>query len=151
MGKRWICSLKNKLHLNKSSAERNKIYKGLGESCKIHPFLSTLKNLHLGEPRPAESCESHGQPSRNSFRLLESGGYAPLEKPACFYHMDNELCNEAPFLFSLIKPNPWFSCSTCALWHSILSHYPCFSYCSLPFSNLLSCHITHMYADLNPF
>lgn len=32
LGTRSICSLKNKLHLNKSSAERNKIYKRLVES-----------------------------------------------------------------------------------------------------------------------
>lgn len=127
MGARWICSLKNKLHLNKSSAERNKIYEGLIERYVVHAFLSILQNLRLGEPLQAESCESHEQPLGSSFRL-GSSGLAPPEKLACFYGTDSELCSQAGFLFSLVKLNLWFTCSTCASWgpHFLV----------LPFSNL---------------
>jgi len=41
--------LKNKLHLNKSSAERNTIYEGLVESCSVYSIHSVLENLPLGE------------------------------------------------------------------------------------------------------
>lgn len=102
LGARCIFSPKNKLHLNKSSVERNKIYEGLVGSCADHQFLSILEKLPFGEPRRAESYESHEQPSGNSFRLLGSSGCAaPPEKLSCFYRMNNELCNQSGFLFSL--------------------------------------------------
>lgn len=42
MGQRLVCSLKNKLHLSKSSYGRNKIQEGLVGSCAVHSFLSIL-------------------------------------------------------------------------------------------------------------
>lgn len=117
----------------------------------------TLKNLHLGEPRAAESCKSHAQHSRNSLRLLGASGVLVLR---------SWLCNQPGLLVSFIKPNPWFTCSRWALWLHFISlplffptlliflifPYPSLIYFSLPFSNLFYlCHITFMYADLNPF
>ena len=78
--------------------------------------FTLFENLPLGESRPAESCELHEQPSRNSFRLLGASGCAPPEKLACFYCTDNELCNQQGFLFSPVKPNLWSKNSTCASW-----------------------------------
>lgn len=115
LGARWLCSLKNKLHLNKSSAERNKIIKDWLKAVQsIHSTL--FENLSRGESRTTESCEFHEQPLRNSFRLLGASGCAPPEKLACFYHTDNELCNRQGFLFSLVKPNLWSKNSMCASW-----------------------------------